>query len=269
VTAHVSPARRLWLYLFSALVLFFLVLPSFIVVPMSFTDSTFLEFPPRDLSLRWYEAYVQSPEWRMSTAVSLQVACLAVLVATPLGTAAAYALHSSDTPYRRLLAAVMIMPMLVPHVLVAVGLFFAFVPVGLSNTIIGLALAHATLALPFVFILVSAGLQNYDSMTELAARSLGASRWWAFLSVTLPQIRYSVIFSSLIAFITSFDEVIIAMFLATGTMSTLTRRMFLSLRDAIDPTIAAISSILIVLSIVAVVLAQVLGQLRGAGGTRP
>jgi putative spermidine/putrescine transport system permease protein len=266
---QVPHIRRLWLYILSAAVLVFLVLPSLIVVPMSFTSSTFLEFPPREFSLRWYRAYAGTPEWQNATLVSIQVALLTVAIAVPLGTAAAYAMRVAELRARWLIAALIISPMLVPHILMAVGLFFMFVPLGLSNTLLGISLAHATLALPFVYILVAAGLRNHDLMTELAARSLGASRMRAFFTVTLPQIKYSVIFSALIAFITSFDEVIIALFLATGTLSTLTRRMFLSLRDAIDPTIAAISSILILLSIVIVAVAMLLGQGRGTETMRP
>ena len=257
---RIGNGRRWWLFLYVALVLLFLVVPSIIVVPMSFTDSTFLEFPPQSWSLRWYESYVQTAEWRAATLVSLQVGCLAVLLSVPCGTAAAYALRVSTSAGKALLAGILISPTLVPHILVAVGLFFAFGPLQLSNTLIGLALAHAMLTLPFVFILVSAGLRNHDMITELAARSLGASRLRAFFTITLPQIKNSVIFSALIAFITSLDEVIIGLFLANGPLSTLTRRMFLSLRDAIDPTIAAISSILIILSIVVVCAFLLTGQ---------
>jgi putative spermidine/putrescine transport system permease protein len=266
--AEINWISRLWLMAFGSLVLLFLIVPSFIVVPMSFTASTFLEFPPKELSLRWYKQYFGMPDWRTATAVSLQVAFITIVLATPIGTAAAYALHVCDRRSRWLLGTVIVAPMLIPHVLVAVGQFFIFASLGMSNTLTGLALSHAMLALPFVFILVSAGLAQYDMTTEFAARSLGASRLRAFLTVTLPQIKYSVIFSSLIAFITSFDEVIIAMFLATGPLSTLTRRMFLSLRDAIDPTIAAISTILILLSVVVVIAAQLAGQHQGGGQRR-
>ncbi|MEP7240318.1 MAG: ABC transporter permease subunit [Devosia sp.] len=178
-----------------------------------------------------------------ATLVSLQVGVLAVLMSVPAGTAAAYALHVSTSAGKTLLAGIQISRTLVSHVLIAVGLFFAFGPLKLSNTLIGLALGHAMLTLPFVFILVSARLRNHDMISELAARSLGASRLRVFFTITLPQIKSSVIFSALIAFITSLDEVIVGLFLANGPLSTLTRGMFLSLRDAIDPTIAAIFSI--------------------------
>ncbi len=260
--SRIAAGRRWWLYFYVALVLCFLVLPSIIVVPMSFTDSTFLEFPPKTWSLRWYETYVETPEWRSATLVSLQVAALAMLIAVPAGTAAAYALHVTTSAGRVVLGGIIVAPTLVPHILVAVGLFFAFGPLQLSNTLIGLALAHAMVTLPFVFVLVSAGLRNHDMTTELAARGLGASRARAFFTVTLMQIKSSVIFSALIVFITSLDEVVIGLFLASGSLSTLTRRMFLSLRDAIDPTIAAISSILIILSILVVCVSQLSGQIE-------
>lgn len=258
--SHIALRRRWWLYSLMGLTLAYLTIPSFIVVAMSFTNSTFLEFPPREWSLRWYRAYVESTEWRDATWISIKVAILTVLIATPLGTAAAYVLRVSEIRYKSLIGGLMVAPMLVPHILVAVGLFFTLSPLELTNTLVGLALAHAMLALPFVFVLVSAGLKDHDMLLEFAARSLGASRSRTFFSITLPQIRYSVIFGGLIALITSLDEVIVAMFLATGPLSTLTRRMFLSLRDAIDPTIAAISSLLILVSIIVVIVYQIFGQ---------
>src|SRR3954452_7007171 len=124
-SAHLSAARRWWLWLLVAATLLFLVLPSVIVVPMSFTNSTFLEFPPRELSLRWYRTYVETSAWRDATLVSLEVAVIAVAVATPLGTAAAYMLHVTQPRFRRAMASLLIAPMLVPHILIAVGLFFA------------------------------------------------------------------------------------------------------------------------------------------------
>lgn len=246
----ISHRSRLWLYALSAVVLLFLVIPTLIVVPMSFSDSTFLEFPPRRLSLRWYEAFFGRADWVAAMWVSLKVAALTVTLSVPVGVAAAYALHVMDVAISRWLLPVLIAPMLVPHILVAVGLFFVYVPLGLNNTIAGLALAHAALALPFVVVVALAGLRGFDLIQEKAARSLGASRFIAFMRVVLPQIRPSVLAGALFAFVTSFDEVIVAFFLSTGGNSTLPRRMFLALRDTIDPTIAAISTAMVAISVV-------------------
>ncbi len=151
---------------------------------------------------------------------------------------------------------------MVPVILIAIGVFFLYAKLGLNNTIPGLVMAHSMLALPFVLITVSAGLKTYDMNQEMVARSLGASRLKAFLTVTLPQIRFSIISGALLAFITSLDEVVVALFISGGENATLTRRMFNALRDEIDPTIAAISTILIAVSVLALVLAQILGQQR-------
>jgi putative spermidine/putrescine transport system permease protein len=259
----VTHLARLWLYGFCALVLVFLAIPALVVVPMSFSDSTFLEFPPRVLSLRWYKTFLESAAWRSASAMSFQVGLFTVLLATPLGTAAAYALRFSNLRISPILLGMLTLPMLVPHILIAVGLYFMFSRIGLTNTALGLGLAHSVLALPFVIVVVLAGLQSFDMTQEKAARILGASRWSAFFRVVLPQIRFPVFASALFAFITSLDEVIIALFLTTGDRSTLTRRMFLSLRDAIDPTIAAISTIFIGLAFILALVALSLSARKG------
>jgi putative spermidine/putrescine transport system permease protein len=242
---QVTHGARLWLYAITTLVLIFLVLPSLIVVPMSFSASQYLEFPPRAWSLRWYEAYFASTEWMSATRTSFEAATLTSIVATPLGTLAAYGLFASRIRWAKLVYLLLLTPMIVPVILIGIGVFYAYVQLRLVNTLTGLVLAHSTLALPLVLIVISAALKSYDLDQERAARSLGASRTKAFLVVTLPQIRFAVITSAVLAFLTSFDEVIIAMFVSGGGNSTLTRNMFNALRDQVDPTIAAISTIMI------------------------
>ena len=149
---------------------------------------------------------------------------------------------------------------MVPVILIAIGVFFAYTKLKLNNSMIGLVLAHSTLALPMVLIVISAGLRSYDMNQERVARSLGASRLKAFFIVTLPQIRVSVITGALLAFIVSFDEVSVALFITGGKMSTITRSMFLALRDQIDPTIASISTIMVLITTIALMLAQIFGQ---------
>lgn len=247
--AWIAPWRRAWLALLAALVLAFLVLPVFIVLPMSLSDSQYLEFPPRAWSLRWYEAYLGSREWMAATRVSLVAALLTTALATPLGLAAAWGLHRAGGRFARLARAALVAPLVVPVIILAIGVFYLYVRLGLVNTMTGLVLAHTALALPFVIVLVDAGLRRIDLDQERVARSLGAPPWRAFTTVVLPQLERSVLAAALLAFITSLDEVVVALFVSGGEMSTLTRRMFTGLRDQVDPTIAAISSLLILISV--------------------
>ena len=239
---------RLWLYVVAAIIMLLLVIPTFIVIPMSFSDSRFLEFPPEVWSLRWYEVYFESSKWMRATVTSFQVGFLTMLLATPVGTLAAYALFVSGHRAARALFAFLITPMIVPVILIAIGTFYAYGRVGLNNTVPGLVLAHTVLAAPLVMIVITAALRTYDLNQERVARSLGATRTRAFFVITLPQIRFSLITAALLSFLTSFDEVIIAIFVSGGSNATLTKHMFAALRDFIDPTIAAISTIMILVS---------------------
>jgi putative spermidine/putrescine transport system permease protein len=257
---QITHGRRLWLYAVAVLVMVFLVVPTVIVVPMSFSGSQYLQFPPSEWSLRWYHEYFGSPAWRSATATSLQAGFFTMLVATPCGTLAAYGLYVSGIRFANALFILLVTPIMVPLILVAIGVFYLYVQIKLVNTLTGLVLAHSILAIPLVLIIVSSALKSYDMNQERVARSLGATRVRAFLVITLPQIRFSIISAALIAFLTSFDEVIIAMFVSGGDHSTLTRNMFNALRDQIDPTIAAISTIMIIISTTLLVLAQVFGR---------
>ncbi len=257
---QVTHGQRLWLYVFAVIVMVLLVVPTLIVVPMSFSDSQYLEFPPEVWSTRWYRHYFGSAEWMLATRTSFKVAFLTMIVATPVGVLAAYGLHASRIRFVRAAFVLMITPMMVPLVLVAIGAFYAYVQLKILYTITGLVLAHTVLALPLVVIVTGAALKGYDMAQEEAARSLGAPRWKAFLTVTLPQIRFAVITGALLAFLTSFDEVVVAMFISGGDNPTLTRNMFNALRDQIDPTIASISTIMVLVTTVMMLLAQLFGQ---------
>ena len=256
---QITHGGRLWLYVLAAIIMLLLVMPTLIVVPMSFSDSQYLEFPPSNWSLRWYEEYLGTAKWMRATATSVQVGLLTMLVATPLGVMAAYALFVSRHRATKAIFLLLITPMIVPVILIAIGTFYAYGRVGMNNTITGLVLAHSALALPIAIIVVTAGLRSYDLSQEQVARSLGATRIKAFFLITLPQIRFSVITAALLSFLTSFDEVIIAIFVSGGANATLTKHMFAALRDYIDPTIAAISTIMVILSSVLLLLTQFLG----------
>lgn len=259
---QVTHAQRLWLYIFAAIVMLLLVVPTLIVIPMSFSDSQYLEFPPENWSLRWYRNYFGSPEWMQATATSLKAAFLTMLVATPVGVVASYGLHCCGVRFVRVAYLALITPMMVPVVLVAIGAFYVFVKLKLLYSLTGLVLAHSVLALPLVVIVIGSALKSYDMNQEMAARSLGAPRWKAFLTITVPQIRFAIVTAGLLAFLTSFDEVVVAMFISGGDNPTLTRNMFNALRDQIDPTIAAISTIMIIITTLMMVLAQVFGRGR-------
>jgi putative spermidine/putrescine transport system permease protein len=253
-----ADSPRPWLWLVAGLAMMFLLTPTLLIIPMSFSNANYLAFPPPGWSLRWYAAYWDSLEWTAATWVSLRIAVATTLVATPLGTLAAYGLWLNRGRLANIVFAALVAPLAIPVIFIAIGVFYVYARLGLLYTTFGLVIAHTTLALPFVVSLVASALKSFDANLEKAARSLGAPRWRAFIDVTFPQIRFSVISGALLAFLTSFDEIIVALFISGGSTETLTRRMFTTLRDQIDPTIAAISTILIGISTGCILLVQIL-----------
>lgn len=254
---QVTHFQRLWLYVLNIFTMLFLIVPTLIVIPMSFSGSEYLEFPPRHLSFRWYENYFGSPEWMRATLISFNVAIFTMLCSTTIGTAAAYGLSFSKGRFKPWVWSLFALPIAIPVILLAVGSLFVFAKLGLVNSIFALILMHTTLALPFVIIVMTAGLASYDMNQEQAARSLGATRLYAFFTVTLPQIKFSMISAMLFSFFTSFDEVVIAMFISTGSQATLNRRIFNALRDQVDPTIGAISTCLLAVTICLMIVGQI------------
>ena len=248
--------RRIIFVLLCAAVLLYLVLPILIVVPMSFSSARFLTFPPPSLSLRWYREYIGNPAWMQATLVTLTVAVCTVLIATPLGVSAAYAISQSKLRIMRIIHAALLLPLMVPIIITAVGIFFVYAKVGLIATMSGLVLANVMLGLPYVIISVVAGLQSFDTTQEMVARSLGMNRLRSFFAVTLPQIKASVIAGGIFAFISAMDETIVAIFISGGQYQPLTKRMFTALRDEIDPTIAAISTLMTATSFMLVLIAS-------------
>ncbi|MBN8915157.1 MAG: ABC transporter permease [Rhizobiales bacterium] len=245
---------RILLRVAVGLILVWLMVPVLIIVPMSFSGARFLAFPPPSWSLRWYEAYLESAAWMQATRVSLILAVSSAIIATVLGTAAAYALNLSTSRLVRSLQVVLLLPLVVPIVITAVGVFLVYANVGLLATMSGLILANVMLGLPFVIISVLTGLRKFDPAQEMVSRSLGMNRLRTFFIVTLPQIRPSVISGLLFAFISALDETVVAIFISGGEYQTLTKRMFTALRDEIDPTIAAISTLLTAISFLMVIL---------------
>ena len=245
---QITHGQRLWLYCLAVIIMCLLVIPTVIVIPMSFSDSQYLEFPPQTWSLRWYHEYLDTPRWMNATVTSFKVASLTMLVATPFGTMAAYGLFVSGSRLGKMVFFMLMTPMIVPVILIAIDTFYVFGKLGLVNSILGLVLAHTVLSVPIVMIIITAALRTYDLNQERVAQSLGSTRLRAFFEITLPQLKFSILTAALLAFLTSFDEVIISIFLSGGGNSTLTKQMFSALRDYIDPTIAAISTLMILLS---------------------
>jgi putative spermidine/putrescine transport system permease protein len=246
----------------AAAVLLFLIAPVVIIVIVSFSGADYLSFPPPYLSLRWYQRFLGASSWRQAIWVSTQVALLTMVFATLLGLLAALALVRGRFRGKGVIYAVMLSPMIVPTVITAIGLYFFFVRLKATGSILAMALGHTVLALPVVVIIMAAALQGFDMRLEQAALSLGASRLTALRRITLPLILPGLLSAALFAFLTSFDELLIPLFLSGVEVQTLTVRIWNSLTLEVDPTIAAVSSFLI--GVTTVVLAAS-ALLRGRG----
>ncbi len=211
--SHISHRSRLWLYILVGLIIFFLMAPSLVVIPVSFTSTTSLSFPPPGWSLRWYESFFGQEKWLGSTWVSLQAAFGTMVLTTVTGIAASYALHVGGFRLTNLIRSTLVSPLAVPSILIAVGIFFVYAKIGgLLNTLTGLILAHSVVAMPFVILTMSAGFSSFDMTQEMVARSLGASRLKAFMTVTLPQLKYTIITSStlmVVGSLTLFDLIFV------------------------------------------------------------
>ncbi len=240
---------------FSWLILFFLISPILIIIPLSFNADPFFTFTegmlsldPDAYSLRWYTEFITSPNWQASIVNSLIVGVAAMIMATILGTIASVGLTSQHMPAKGLITAILISPMIVPLIITAAGMFFFYAKINLVNSLVGLSLAHTVLGIPFVIITVSATLAGFDQSLFNAAKSLGASSLRAFLDITFPIIRPGIISGALFALVTSFDEVILVLFLAGPEQVTIPRQMFSGLREQINPTILAVASVLVAMS---------------------
>ena len=229
----------------AALVLAFLIAPIVIILVVSFSAADYLTFPPPALSLRWYARFVGVPGWRRAIWVSVQVASLTMLFATTLGLPAALALVRGRFRGKGAVYAFLLSPAIVPTIITAMGLYFFFARLKATGSLLAMALGHTVLALPVVIIIVAATLQGFDIRLEQAALSLGASRLTALRRITLPLVAPGVLSAALFAFLTSFDELLIPLFLSGVEIQTLTVRIWNSLQLEVDPTIAAVSSFLV------------------------
>jgi putative spermidine/putrescine transport system permease protein len=238
-------AVGIWLGTVAALVLFYLIFPILIIAPLSFSSAKYLSFPPPGFSLQWYQNFFGRSDWLDAAWLSIWIGLIVMVLATALGTPAALGLVRGRFPGKTLINAFIISPLIAPVIIVAIGVYFFYAQMGLIGSPIALILVHTCLAVPFVVINVSATLQGFDERLEYAAMNLGATPWRTFWQVTLPIIRPGVLAGALFAFISSFDELIVALFISGTTAVTLPRKMWQSIRFEIDPTIAAVSTILI------------------------
>jgi putative spermidine/putrescine transport system permease protein len=226
-------------------VLLYLLLPILAIIPLSFSSSSFLAYPVPGWSLQWYDNLFTSPEWARAAKNSFIVAPAATLIATVLGTLTAVGLARVSFPGKGFLMALLIAPMVVPVVVVGVACYLFFAPLGLADSYLGLILVHAALGAPFVVTAVLATLQSFNHNLVRASLSLGAGPLTTFFRVTLPVIAPGVISGALFAFATSFDEVVVTLFIAGPEQATLPRQMFTGIRENINPTIAAAATLLI------------------------
>lgn len=226
------------------LILFYLVLPTLVILPISLGSADHIEFPPHQLTLHWYREYLSDPDWMAATWFSLKIALATSLAATAIGTLAAMALIRGDLPGKQALQALSLAPMVVPHVVYGVALYLIFSPLRLTGNFVGFLVAHTVLAVPYVLITVMAALQRFDFTLELAALSCGASRTRAFLLVVLPNISPSVAVAAVFAFLSSFDEATVAFFISDTGGKTISRKMFEDIDFNLTPVIAAVSTLL-------------------------
>ena len=257
--SYATTAERIWFYTFRVIcfaIFFFLLAPILIMIPLSFNAQPFFTFTremltlnPDGWSLRWYEDLFSSSSWMRSIRNSFVIGIAATILATTLGTLAALGLSRSQMPFKGLIMGILISPMIVPLIISAAGMFFFFSSINIAQTFLGVILAHTALGVPFVVITVTATLVGFDHSLTRAAANLGASPTRTFFKITMPLILPGVISGALFAFITSFDEIVIVLFVAGVEQRTIPREMWSGIREQISPTILAVASILVLLSI--------------------
>ena len=267
---HTPLNYRIWHYTyltFCGLVFFFLIAPLFVILPLSFNAEQYIHFSakmlaldPEGFSLRWYEDMIYGTKnpWGLATKNSLIIAFFATIGSTILGTVAALGLSSRHMPYKAAFMAILISPMIVPLIISGTAIFFFMAKVGLAATHIGIILSHIILGTPFVVITVTATLSGFDHSVTRAAASLGSNPVNTFMKITLPLIMPGVISGALFAFVTSFDEVVVVLFLAGLENTTIPIQMWVGLREQLSPTIMAVATCLIVMSTLILVTAELL-----------
>lgn len=256
---YASLGQKVWHYTFlviCGLIFFFLIAPILTIIPLSFNAENFftftpgmLAFDPEAYSLKHYRDFLTNPDWQQALSNSVRIAPVATLLSVALGTLAAIGLSQGHVPFRRAIMAILISPMIVPLIISAAGMYFFYSRIGLQGTYFGVVLAHAALGVPFVIITVTATMVGFDQSLTRASANLGAGPVRTFFKVQMPLILPGVISGGLFAFITSFDEVVVVLFVGSASQKTLPWQMFIGLREQISPTILAVATILVVISI--------------------
>jgi putative spermidine/putrescine transport system permease protein len=257
--SYAGPVERIWYYSYRVAcgaIFVFLIAPILVVIPLSFNSVPFftftsemLSFDPAGYSLRWYRDFLNNPQWIHSLQNSFIIAIASTILSTIFGTLAALGLSRPYTPYKSVIMGILISPMIVPLIISATGMFFFYTSIGLAQTHLGIILAHTALGTPFVVITVTATLVGFDQSLIRAAQNLGAAPTTVFFRVIMPLILPGVISGGLFAFITSFDEVVVVLFLADFDQRTIPLQMFSGLREQISPTILAVATLLVLISI--------------------
>jgi len=265
---YVGPMGRSWHYGFRvlcAMIFLFLIAPILVIVPLSFNAEPYFTFTkamlsldPDAFSLRWYQDINNNPQWSLAIKNSFIVGTSSTLLATTLGTLAALGLSRPEMPYRTAIMSILISPMIVPLIITAAGMYFFYSNIGLAQTYPGLILAHTALGTPFVVITVTATLVGFDRSLTRAAANLGSAPTRTFFKITVPLILPGVISGALFAFITSFDEVVVVLFLAGFEQRTVPRQMWAGIREQISPTILAVATLLITFSVVLMTILELL-----------
>jgi len=256
---YAGPLEKIWYYAFRiicGLILFFLIAPIVVLIPLSFNAEPYftfspgmLRFDPNAFSTRWYQDIINNPQWIHSIKNSVIIGFFATIFATFFGTLAAWGLSRRQTPFRVPLMGLLISPMIVPLIITAAGMFFFYSKVGLAQTYPGLIMAHTALGIPFVIITVTATLMGFDQDLIRASASLGANPVTTFRKVVMPLILPGVISGALFALVTSFDEIVVVLFLSGFEQRTIPRQMWVGIREQISPTILAVATILIAVAI--------------------
>ncbi|MGA9408828.1 MAG: ABC transporter permease [Roseobacter sp.] len=265
---YLTPGQVLWHYTFRVIcgaILVFLITPIIVVMPLSFNAEDFftftpemLRFDPAGYSLKHYEDFFSNSDWQNALANSVKIAPAATLLSVSFGTLAAIGLSQPHVPFRRAIMAILISPMIVPLIISAAGMYFFYSRIGLQGTYLGVVLAHAALGIPFVIITVTATLVGFDNSLTRAAANMGVNPVTTFFRVQMPLILPGVISGGLFAFITSFDEVVVVLFVGSAGQKTLPWQMFTGLREQISPTILAVATILVIISIALLTVVELL-----------
>ena len=265
---YLTPGQVLWHFTFRTIcgaIFVFLITPILVVMPLSFNAENFftftpemLRFDPAGYSLKHYRDFFTNDDWQNALRNSVQIAPVATLLSVSFGTLAAIGLSQPHVPFRRAIMAILISPMIVPLIISAAGMYFFYSRVGLQGTYVGVVLAHAALGIPFVIITVTATLVGFDRSLTRAAANMGANPVTTFFRVQMPLILPGVISGGLFAFITSFDEVVVVLFVGSAGQKTLPWQMFTGLREQISPTILAVATILVFISIILLTVVEIL-----------